>query len=339
MNSDLNDKKPFRILALDGGGIKGTFTASILATWEKVTGLRIAEHFDLIAGTSTGGILALALGLGHSASSIQQFYEEHGPAIFPDSSFLQRLGLTVGHLWRPKYSCEPLRSALAQVFGEQKLGDSRCRLIIPTYDALRGRIFLMKTAHHPRLTFDHEAPAVDVALATSAAPTFFQPSQFGKHAGNPYIDGGVWANSPGLAAVVEAHHFLDVPLSSIRLLSIGTTTESTAILDKLNRGPGGLLNFGVLRWAPQLIGLLFQAQVQCAVSATSLLLSEGNFVRVDQVTPEGVYSLDSARKIEELCQLGRGRAVEKEILEPVRKLFLNGTPALPFQHFRSGTRT
>src|SRR5262249_40387630 len=73
----------FRILSLDGGGIKGTFTASVLATWEKLTGLKLAEHFDLIAGTSTGGILALGLGMGLSADDILKFYVDRGPTVFP----------------------------------------------------------------------------------------------------------------------------------------------------------------------------------------------------------------------------------------------------------------
>jgi predicted acylesterase/phospholipase RssA len=325
-----NDKPPFRILALDGGGIKGAFTASILATWENETGLNVVDHFDLIAGTSTGGILALALGLGHPASDILEFYKKDGPKIFPNSAFLQQLGLMVGHLWRPKYSQEPLRAALASVFANKKFGDSKCRLLIPTYDALRGRIFLMKTAHHARFSYDYNASAVDIALATSAAPTFFKPSELEEHEGNVYIDGGVWANCPALAAVVEAHHFLGAALPSIQVLSIGTTSESSATLNKLDRGPLSWLSYGALRWAPRLLGVMFQAQMENALSTASLL-TQGNLYRVDQITPEGAYSLDSIGKIRNLIQLGRSRAVEKEVIEHVQKHFLNGVLATPFR--------
>ena len=330
MNFADNGDKPFRILALDGGGIKGAFTASALTAWEKDSGLHAADHFDLIAGTSTGGILALGLGLGLNAEVLLDFYKTYGPTVFPNTRLLQRLNLLAGQLWRPKYSQEPLRMALTSVFGDKKLGDSKCRLIIPAYDALRGRIFLLKTAHHERFKNDYQVSAVDVALATSAAPTFFKPSEVTEHEGNNYIDGGVWANCPALAAVVEAHYFLRVPLCSIRVLSIGTTCEPSDVLFKLNKGPLRWLSLGALRWAPVLLGLLFQAQMENAL-ATASLLTGGNLFRVDQPTPNGAYSLDSVAKVRELAALGRGRAVERAVLDHVKEHFLNGVPAAPFQ--------
>ena len=323
------EHRPFRILALDGGGIKGVFTASVLAAWAADTGLNIRDHFDLIAGTSTGGLIAIGLGLGESADTMLNFYKSHGPKIFPNEGLARKLRLSFAHLWRPKYSQAPLRAALEKVFAEKRFGDSSCRLLIPTYDALRGRIFLMKTAHHERFKYDHDARAVDVALTTSAAPTFFKPADFEAHEGNTYIDGGVWANCPALAAIIEAHHFLNQPLENIYVLSVGTTREPTALLNKLNRGVFGLLKPGVLQWAKQLLGLMFQAQMESSLAIASLL-TPGRFFRVDQDTPEGAYSLDSVGKINQLAALGRGRAVEKAILEPVKAHFLNRTHAEPF---------
>jgi uncharacterized protein len=95
--------KRFRILSLDGGGIKGVFSAAVLAEWEKRTQLKIADHFDLIAGTSTGGIIALALGLGLQAEEILRFYKEQGPKIFPNITPQEKLSLNIRHLWEPKY--------------------------------------------------------------------------------------------------------------------------------------------------------------------------------------------------------------------------------------------
>ena len=95
--------RPFRILALDGGGIKGTFTAAALAAWEKDSGRRVCEHFDLITGTSTGGILAIGLGLGLPAERILQFYREQGPRIFPITRFTRRFTHTIRQLFRPKF--------------------------------------------------------------------------------------------------------------------------------------------------------------------------------------------------------------------------------------------
>src|SRR5207249_4628529 len=106
-----------------------------------------------------------------------------------------------------------LREALAGAFcaadGKERLfGESRSRLLIPAYDTIRGRLFLFKTGHHERFRYDLDIPAADVALATAAAPTYFQAARIAQHESAGYVDGGVWANCPALAAVVEAVHFL-----------------------------------------------------------------------------------------------------------------------------------
>src|SRR5262249_46679114 len=178
----------FRILSLDGGGIKGAFSASVLATLEEDTGQAIAEHFDLITGTSTGGIIAIGLGLGIAARDILKFYAESGPTIFPSTSLVHRTRSKIRQFFRPKHMKETLRAALYSVFGERKFGESKKRLVIPTYDAIAGRIFLLKTAHHERFRFDINALAVDVAMATSAAPTYFAAAPFPTHQGASYVD-------------------------------------------------------------------------------------------------------------------------------------------------------
>lgn len=146
--------KRFRVLSLDGGGIKGTFTAAVLAELEHVTGKRVADYFDLIAGTSTGGILGIALGLGLSAAQILQFYRERGPIIFPVTGLLGRTYGFFSRLIRAKRDQSVLRAQLGQVLGSRAFGESKCRLIIPAFDATYGRVFIFKTAHHPRFQFD-----------------------------------------------------------------------------------------------------------------------------------------------------------------------------------------
>jgi patatin-like phospholipase/acyl hydrolase len=138
------------------GGIKGAFTAAVLAEWENKTGRAIADHFDLIAGTSTGGIIALGLGLGLTAGDILEFYKKQGPSIFPNITAQQKLSLNIRHLWEPKYPAEPLRNALRDVFGDKRLKDAKCRLLIPAYDVVAGRIYLFKTRHDPLFKFDEE---------------------------------------------------------------------------------------------------------------------------------------------------------------------------------------
>jgi patatin-like phospholipase/acyl hydrolase len=314
----------FRILSLDGGGIKGAFTASVMAALEDATGKGAADYFDLITGTSTGGIVALGLGLGLPASQIREFYREHGPTIFPSTSLVQRTGSILRQLFGPKHSHDVLKEALQQVLGDRRFGQSKCRLVITTYDANAGRIFLLKTAHHERFKFDYLAPAVDVALATSAAPTYFQSSPFPDHAGASYVDGGVWANCPAMIGVVEAVSFLNVPLDQIDILSVGTTSEPFNIA---KRGKSGLV-----QWNAGLIDLMFQAQVEAA-RAQANLLTGARLHRIDYVAPIGQFSLDDARpeKIEQLISIGRGEAVKKDNLDAVNDRFLNETPVIPFK--------
>jgi patatin-like phospholipase/acyl hydrolase len=115
-----------RILTIDGGGIKGVFPASFLATIEDSIGDSVAEYFDLIVGTSTGGIIALGLGLGLSAKDILDFYEKLGPSIFP-GNYIIKLLRWIGF---SKYDQRPLKSALISTFGEIKLGESSTRLVV-----------------------------------------------------------------------------------------------------------------------------------------------------------------------------------------------------------------
>ena len=113
----------FRILSLDGGGIKGTFTASVVANLESMLGGRMAPYFDLITGTSTGGIIALAMGVGLGGSEILKFYADKGPFIFPNIGMHRRALYAARHVFRPKHSSAVLKKHLVEVFGELKAGD------------------------------------------------------------------------------------------------------------------------------------------------------------------------------------------------------------------------
>ncbi len=316
----------FRILSLDGGGIKGAFTASVLATLEEDTGCAVSDHFDLIVGTSTGGVLAIALGLGLPARAICEFYAEKGGTVFPSTSIMQRTEGWLRQWIKPKHSQDTLRLALTDVFGERKLGESKCRLVITTYDAIGGRIFLLKTAHHPRFKYDIHAPVVDVALSTAAAPTFFSAAKFPKHDNASYVDGGVWANNPTLVGVTEAVAFLGAKLEEIDVLSIGCTTTPFNIAQHAESG--------ALQWNAGFIELMFEAQMEASLAQARLLVG-GRVHRINITAKEGEYALDDAtpEKIRRLITLGRGEAVKKANLEVVQSRFLNGTRAAPFKPF------
>jgi patatin-like phospholipase/acyl hydrolase len=141
------------ILSIDGGSLKGALPAAFLAEIEEATGKRIVDHFDLIAGTSTGGIIAIGLGLGVPARTILDFYINEGPAVFrqdrPQLWAVEKLYRAARRLWRAKYAPDRLKSALSSILGDARIGDSKARLLIPAYDSNRRAVHVIKTAHIP----------------------------------------------------------------------------------------------------------------------------------------------------------------------------------------------
>lgn len=159
----------FQILSLDGGGIKGIFSAAVLAAIEEDLKITVTDHFDLLSGTSTGGIISIGLGLGLRPREIVEFYLREGPKIFQHWCGMKSLQHWV---WR-KFSATPLEEALKHCFKEKRLGDSTKRLVIPTYNLGEDDVYIFRTAHDERLRRDYKVPAWKIAKATSAAPTFF----------------------------------------------------------------------------------------------------------------------------------------------------------------------
>ena len=202
-----SDKPPIRrILSIDGGGIMGTQPASSPSLEEDLD-RPIGEYFDLIAGTSTGGILAIGLAMGLPARDLLDLYVRRGPHIFGQSggalaSFAGDAWRRLKHIVTPKHDADLLRSELSTVLGSRRIGDARTRLVIPAWDADHRGVYIFKTAHHPRLKTDYKRLAVDAAMATAAAPTYYKRHRTAEDVG--LLDGGVWANNPIALAVVEA---------------------------------------------------------------------------------------------------------------------------------------
>lgn len=309
----------FRVLSLDGGGIKGAFTASVLAELETLCGKKIRDSFDLIVGTSTGGLLALGLSLGFEAKTLLDFYINEGPKIFPFTGRVSRTRASLRQLFFSKLSAEPLAKALEEILGEKRLSDAMTPLVIPTYDAVEGRIYLFKTAHGLNGKQDMNMKAADVALATSAAPTYFEAAKSKERLGAQHVDGGVWANNPAMIGIVEAQAFLNQPLEEIHLLSVGTTSEPFNISQHTNSG--------VAKWNVGLLSLMMEGQSEAANAQARLLLGK-RFHRINTLVKGGQYAMDDGRsgKIAELLQLGRGEAQKKINREGVETAFLNGAP-------------
>lgn len=327
-----SDGASFRILALDGGGVRGAFTASVLTTWEKQTNLAITDHFDLVAGTSAGGILAIALGLGLTAQQVLDFYLRRGPVIFPVTRLKGRLSHGIRHLFKPKYSQEVLLRELEAAYYQGGapvcLKASRCRLVIPTYHAVAGASHVLRTPHHPDLNADSAVEAAHAALATAAAPTYFTAAKIANMvAESSYFDGGVWANSPVLAAIIEAVCFLRVPLERIDVLSVGTTDEPFTVRKQTKAGIAGWLSKG------RLLDLLMNVQQESSLKLAKTLMGETRFLRVNTTTPPGAYTLDGAGEIGELADLGNRAAGEPSTLSEIKSRFLNGVPVAPWERF------
>ncbi len=315
--------RPLRVLALDGGGIRGVFTAGVLAELEQAIGGRIAEHFDLIAGTSTGGILAIGLGLGVSPDRLVQMYVLEGESIFGRRDALSRLRNAVGSLLAFKHAQIGLRSALVDVLQDRRLGESDRRLVIPTFDALKGTACTFKTAHHPRTLHEYAMPAVEVALATSAAPTYLKAAVVSRRVGGSYIDGGLWANTPVIVGIVEAVHFLGARLDDVHVLSVGTTEEYTSYVAQGSSGKLG--------WSSRIADAMMAAQVSGAQAQARLLLGD-RLVRINFQANRNEYPLDDARRdvAQRLAELGQSVARAHAVRASVEKRFLDAGPAAPF---------
>ncbi|WP_265443927.1 CBASS cGAMP-activated phospholipase [Flexivirga meconopsidis] len=272
----------FQVLALDGGGAKALFTAHVLASLEADLGVRIADHFDLIAGTSAGGILALGLGAGLTPAEIVEQYTDRVEQVFPRS---RRAPWRFGsHAIGPAYSSSVLREALTEVFGAQLLGQSTKRLIIPSWDVQRAEVRIFKTPHHPRLCRDGRISMVDVAMATTAAPTFFEAAHVD---GRRLVDGGVWANNPSVVAVGEAVSMLDVSLEAIRVLNVGTVDQRAKHAEHLDTG-------GWINWAKPAANFMVTAATRGAQGTAAHLVGKDDFVRFDALVPGNVFTLDRA---------------------------------------------
>lgn len=257
----LGNEENFKILSIDGGGIKGLYSAVILADFEEKYG-KLSKHFDLICGTSTGGIIALAIAAGIPAKKIVNLYIENGPKIFPYKRKRNRLlGKIKQATFSSKYSDYELREALSRVFGKKILADCETNVLIPVSNITTGLPRIIKNDHSPNLTLDNRHTLVDVAMATTAAPTYF-PIQSISTMPKPeeqFVDGGLYANNPSLHGIQEAYrYFINKPNTSFKkysLLSIPTLHENFSYKRKLK-----ILKRPVILWGTKLLPLMMDLQ-------------------------------------------------------------------------------
>ena len=258
----------FSVLSLSGGGFRGLFTARVLAELEREAGRMvgkehrpIGECFDLICGTSIGGVLAMAIGLEKPMADIAQLMEKRGSKIFPrwlPRQFLPdcvatRLEERFRGFCSARHTGDALRQVVAEIFGDSTIGDSRHHLVIPAVNYSSGSPQFFKTGYSPTFRRDGRLRMGDVALATSAAPIFLPMHKF-EETGARYVDGGLVGNNPALFGIHEAEKFMEQKADEIRLLSIGTMSS------ECRADASHSLNAGIWGWGTRLYSLTVSAQ-------------------------------------------------------------------------------
>jgi uncharacterized protein len=270
------------VLSIDGGGIRGIVPALVLAEFERRSGRRAAELFDLIAGTSTGGILACALAKPEalSAERLVDLYRQEGPKIF-DRAVWQRIHSIEG-LADEKYDDEGLEDALGRYLGEARLRDTVTDVIIPAYDTERRRPEFFKSAR-AREDPSRDFPLRAVARATSSAPTYFQPALLGDR---PLIDGGVFAVNPAMCAVAEVYRY--TPDAEVVLVSLGTGQLTRPFPYE------AIKDWGLVGWARPLIDVVFDGASDVVDYQLTQLLGEQRFFRFQTELTSASDDLDDA---------------------------------------------
>jgi patatin-like phospholipase/acyl hydrolase len=262
-----------RVLAIDGGGIRGLIPALVLAEIERRTGRRIAALVDLIAGTSTGGILACALAKPDPlpAEEIAGIYEQEGPRIF-HRSLLKRITSADGNL-DERYDDEGLMAALRRYLGHAQLADATVPLLITAYDIEARQAVILRPSR------DGGVAMVDAARATAAAPTYFEPVRV---AGRALVDGGVFAINPAMTAYAEV---VDEPIEVLASLGTGEHTRRLAL--------DAVRGWGRLAWAEPILDVVFDGSADAVDDQLSRLAGD-RYVRLQTRLDEASDDLDDA---------------------------------------------
>lgn len=341
-----------RILSLNGGGARGLFTISVLAEIERIiedkSGLgdvKAGDYFDLITGTSIGGILALGLAAGKSARELEVVFRQKAPDIFPSQpSWLKAFRAA----FMPRYKSQPLYDTVASMVGEDTtFNDLNRRVMIPAVNLSTGKPQFFKTPHNPEFNRDGRLTLVDAAMATSAAPTYFAP-HYCKDLDAYFADGGLVANNPSFIGLHEVFrdmrsHFPEADVPDVKILNIGTlgeeyTVSPAALASRYNRGYLGLWGFGER--------LVLTTMTANQLLHKAMLLRElrhhdviENYVYLDDTVPNEAASditLDNASEssLRNLASRGKQLATVEYTKNTKLRAFFE-RPAAPFKQQKS----
>lgn len=318
-----------RILSLNGGGVRGLYTISLLAEFERVLSngderYSIAEHFDLLAGTSIGGLIVLGLANGKTARELEQKIWQHAATIFPPRKnfvpkFLWAIWKGIRAFFSNRYKGEDVSRAVADIVGaESTMRGLQSRVLIPTLNISTGKPLIVKTCHNPRFTRDDQLKLVDVARATSAAPTYFEP-HFIQELNAYFVDGGLVANNPSYIAYHEAATDLKEELNveteeQIFVLNVGTMASEFCINpEKIEGMSAGYMKLWGL--GATLVETVMTGNQWMHHFMTARALPKENHIMLDDVVPDQqarIITLDNSRTdaLNVLAARGKHKATE-----------------------------
>lgn len=311
-----------KILAIDGGGIRGIIPAVILTEIQRRLGKDLWQSFDLIAGTSTGGIIALGIGTDcnqgqpYAPDELVKLYVDNGPAIFKKSFLTPERELIL-----PKYSPDSLEAALATFFQDTEFLTARTPLLISSYD-LQGQLPFFFKSHRIAVDATYNWKVREIARATSAAPTYFPPLHLVRGIEDyALVDGGVFVNNPSMAAYAEARRLYG-DAAQFTIVSVGTGDRQDQI------SYASAAEWGLLGWAKQIVPVLMDS-VSEAVDFELNSLPGCTYYRLqvphlqaassdmDNVTPQNLVNLQTVAEdyvksesalLDKICsELGEGR--------------------------------
>ena len=291
----------FRILSIDGGGIRGLIPALVLAELERRTGRAVSDCFDLIAGTSTGGILALGLAMPgeggrprYSAQDLAGLYLKEGARIFDESPW-RRLTNPMG-LRAAKYPSAGIEGVLAQYFGEASLKEALVEVLVTAYDIEKRDAFFYRR-RRAREDARYDVPLRVAARGTSAAPTYFEPLLVPwSGSRDVLVDGGVFANNPAMCAYAEARQTLAQAGGDperVLLVSLGTGIHATPYRYEEAKG------WGVAGWARPILDVIFDGVADTVDYQLRQLLPPGRdgaprYLRFQTDLDAGLSEMDDA---------------------------------------------
>lgn len=292
INSNQSDKdqaKVFRVLSIDGGGVRGVFAAKMLSLIEKKLQVEVLETFDLIVGTSTGSIVAGAIAVKYDLAKLVEDYIKNAPKIF------QKRWSLCGFL-RSKYDHKVLEKFLLERLKNIKLGEIEKPLILNATNASVGDVHVFKSAYQRRqrkgdYVRDGDIPLFKAVLASCAAPTYFDPVDI---SGTLICDGGIWANNPSLVGYTDAKK--NFQAENIKILSLGTG-KAKSIYQK-SKWWGLCFGWRGLR----LVDFMMLCQTQFPQNALGLLAPD----KILRINPDiDDYELDNCRNIPILIELAK----------------------------------